>query len=239
MIQETPVILSKSIKGKIGCTLPNLDVPESQLSDYLPNDLLRSDKAELPELSEPEIMRHFVNLSVKNHHIDRDIFPLGSCTMKYNPKLNEFIASQSQFSEIHPNQSDASSQPALSVLYELEEMLKKITGMNAFTLQPSAGSQGEFVGLLLMREYHKIKGNKKKTILIPESFSLIILERSAILKLALFAFLLILYPIFKIINPASGIVNKTNNVSLGLIENSNVNNIIILTISCKKTFTNR
>ena len=105
-------------------------------------------------------MRHFVNLSVKNHHIDRDIFPLGSCTMKYNPKINEFIASQSQFSEINPNQSDSSSQPALSVLYELEDMLKKITGMNAFTLHPSAGSQGEFVGLLLMREYHKIKGNK-------------------------------------------------------------------------------
>ena len=103
MIQETPVILSKSIKGKIGCTLPTLDVPESQLSDYLPNNLLRSEKAELPELSEPEIMRHFVNLSVKNHHIDRDIFPLGSCTMKYNPKINDVIANYKNFSSINPN----------------------------------------------------------------------------------------------------------------------------------------
>jgi len=169
MIKETPVIFSKSTKGKIGCTLPNIDVPKCKTSDFLPVKLLRKNKANLPELSEPEIMRHFVNLSVKNHHIDRDIFPLGSCTMKYNPKINEFIASQNQFSGIHPNQSDKYSQPALNVLYELETMLKNITGMSAFTLQPSAGSQGEFVGLLLMRKYHELKGNNKKTILIPES----------------------------------------------------------------------
>ena len=169
MIKKTPVILSKSVKGKTGCTLPKLDVPKYSSTDYLSSDLLRKDKAKLPELTEPEIMRHFVNLSVKNHHIDRDIFPLGSCTMKYNPKINEFIASQNQFSGIHPNQSDLCSQPALTIIYQLEQMLKNITGMSAFTLQPSAGSQGEFVGLLLMRKYHELKGNNKKTILIPES----------------------------------------------------------------------
>jgi len=169
MIKKTPVILSKSVKGKTGCTLPKLDVPKYRSSDYLSPALLRKDKAKLPELTEPEIMRHFVNLSVKNHHIDRDIFPLGSCTMKYNPKINEFIASQNQFSSIHPNQSDLYSQPALTIVYQLEQMLKNITGMSAFTLQPSAGSQGEFVGLLLMRKYHELKGNNKKTILIPES----------------------------------------------------------------------
>ena len=169
MIKETPVIFSKSIKGKIGCTLPKRDVPNCTLLDYIPKSFIRKNKANLPEISEPEVMRHFVNLSSKNHHIDKDIFPLGSCTMKYNPKINESIASQDHFCSIHPNQSDIHSQHALEIIYRLEKMLKKITGMSAFTLQPSAGSQGEFVGLLLMRKYHEIKNNKKNIILIPES----------------------------------------------------------------------
>jgi glycine dehydrogenase subunit 2 len=114
-------------------------------------------------------MRHFVNLSTKNHHIDKDIFPLGSCTMKYNPKINEHIASLSQFSSIHPNKTDEFCQSAIAIVFELEQMLKKITGMSAFTLQPSAGSQGEFVGLLLMRKYHELKNNDKNIVLIPES----------------------------------------------------------------------
>ena len=105
MIKKTPVILSKSVKGKTGCTLPKLDVPKYSSSDYLSPALLRKDKAKLPELTEPEIMRHFVNLSVKNHHIDRDIFPLGSCTMKYNPKINDAIALLPGFAQIHPNQN--------------------------------------------------------------------------------------------------------------------------------------
>ena len=169
MIKETPIIFTKSIKGKIGCTLPQLDVPEYKLDDFIDKKLIRKKKANLPEVSEPEVMRHFVNLSIKNHHIDKDIFPLGSCTMKYNPKINESIASQEIFSSIHPNQSDIFSQPCLSVLFDLEQMLKKMTGMSAFTLQPSAGSQGEFVGLLLMRKYHEMKNNNKNIILIPES----------------------------------------------------------------------
>jgi glycine dehydrogenase subunit 2 len=169
MIKETPIIFTKSIKGKIGCTLPQLDVPEYKLDDFIDKKLIRKKKANLPEISEPEVMRHFVNLSIKNHHIDKDIFPLGSCTMKYNPKINESIASQEIFSSIHPNQSDIFSQPCLSVLFDLEQMLKKMTGMSAFTLQPSAGSQGEFVGLLLMRKYHEMKNNNKNIILIPES----------------------------------------------------------------------
>ena len=161
MIKDTPVIFSKSVKGKKGCTIPKSDIPKRELSDHINLKFIRKDKAVLPEISEPEVMRHFVNLSVKNHHIDKDIFPLGSCTMKYNPKINEQIASKSQFSEFHPNQSDKYSQPALRIIYDLEQMLKKITGMSAFTLQPSAGSQGEFIGLLLMRKYHEIKNNNK------------------------------------------------------------------------------
>lgn len=169
MIRKTPIIFKKSISGKVGCTIPKSDVPEYKIEDFIDKKNIRNTKAGLPEVSEPEVMRHFVNLSVKNHHIDKDIFPLGSCTMKYNPKINEHIASLSQFSGIHPNQSDANSQAALQIIFELEEMLKKITGMSAFTLQPSAGSQGEFVGLLLMRKYHESKNNKKNIVLIPES----------------------------------------------------------------------
>ena len=170
MNKETPIIFSKSVKGKIGCTLPKSDVPDFNLSDYLSKDTLRTKETCLPEITEPEVMRHFVNLSTKNHHIDKDIFPLGSCTMKYNPKINEYVASLNQFSSIHPNVSDKYSQPAISIVYELEKMLKKITGMSAFTLQPSAGSQGEFVGLLLMRKYHETHNNlNKNVVLIPES----------------------------------------------------------------------
>ena len=170
MNKETPIIFSKSVKGKIGCTLPKSDVPDFSLSDYLSKDTLRTKETCLPEITEPEVMRHFVNLSTKNHHIDKDIFPLGSCTMKYNPKINEYVASLNQFSSIHPNISDKYSQPAISIVYELEQMLKKITGMSAFTLQPSAGSQGEFVGLLLMRKYHETHNNlNKNVVLIPES----------------------------------------------------------------------
>ena len=170
MNKETPIIFSKSVRGKVGCTLPSLDVPDLELSKFISSDLLRSDEVGLPEITEPEVMRHFVNLSTKNHHIDKDIFPLGSCTMKYNPKINEHIASLNQFSGIHPNKSDKYCQPAIRIVYELEQMLKKITGMSAFTLQPSAGSQGEFVGLLLMRKYHEINDNLNKNIvLIPES----------------------------------------------------------------------
>ena len=170
MNKETPIIFSKSVKGKVGCTLPSLDVPDLELSKFISSDLLRSDEVGLPEITEPEVMRHFVNLSTKNHHIDKDIFPLGSCTMKYNPKINEHVASLNQFSGIHPNKSDKYCHPAIRIVYELEQMLKKITGMSAFTLQPSAGSQGEFVGLLLMRKYHEINNNLNKNIvLIPES----------------------------------------------------------------------
>ena len=135
MIKETPIIFSKSVEGKVGCTLPAIDVPEFKLSDYLPESLIRSNKANLPEISEPEVMRHFVNLSTKNHHIDKDIFPLGSCTMKYNPKINEHIASLSQFSSIHPNKTDEFCQSAIAIVFELEQMLKKITGMSAFNFR--------------------------------------------------------------------------------------------------------
>ena len=163
------VIFQKSIKGRIGVSLPVSDVPEIPLSNTISPELLRDTPAELPEVSEPQVVRHYVNLSVKNHHIDRDFYPLGSCTMKYNPKINDALASLPGFANIHPDQPVETVQGALHIMYELEQMLLKITGMSDATLQLSAGSQGEFAGLLIMKKYHEKNGENRKYIIIPET----------------------------------------------------------------------
>ena len=119
--------------------------------------VIRKKNPNLPEVSEPGVVRHYIKLSEKNHHIDKDFYPLGSCTMKYNPKINDKIASDSCFANIHPLQHSFSIQGHLELQYKLEKMLIDITGMSRVTLQPSAGSQGEFVGLLIMQKYHQNK----------------------------------------------------------------------------------
>ena len=167
--KNTKLIFEKSGLGKRGYSLPPLDVPEVKLENMVKKDLIRRDIPNLPELSEPEVVRHYVNLSMKNHNVDKDFYPLGSCTMKYNPKINDLIASMSGFSMLHPLMPEDSVQGSLELMYRLEGFLKEITGMHRVTLQPSAGSQGELVGLLIMKKYHKHKKNEKKYILIPES----------------------------------------------------------------------
>lgn len=162
-------LIEKSREGKKGWSLPNCDVPEKDLTEIFPKTYLRNDLKHMPELSEPEIVRHFINLSTKNHHVDKDFYPLGSCTMKYNPKINDFIATQPEFSEIHPLQPRASVQGALQVYYEVKEYLCAVTGMADFTMQPVAGSHGELAGVMTMRAYHREKGNHKTKILIPDS----------------------------------------------------------------------
>lgn len=164
---KTKLIVERSIAGHMGTSVPDLDVPEIELNKLIPGKYLRSDAPRLPEVSEPEVVRHYVELSNKNHHVDKDLYPLGSCTMKYNPKINDWTASM--LAEVHPYQPEELSQGLLSVYYELEQQLCAITGMKAFTLQPAAGSQGELVGVLLMRKYHELKGNDKDTILIPDA----------------------------------------------------------------------
>ena len=148
---ENKNIFQQSSKGRMGVQIPECDVPEIKLDDVISPDYLRIEAANLPEVSEPQVVRHYVNLSNKNHHVDKDFYPLGSCTMKYNPKINDSIASLPGFANIHPMQAEAHSQGSLQVLYELERMLCKITGMDSVTLQPNAGSQGELLGILLMR----------------------------------------------------------------------------------------
>ncbi|OUW60905.1 MAG: glycine dehydrogenase (aminomethyl-transferring) [bacterium TMED198] len=167
--KNTKLIFEKSGTGKRGYSLPPLDVPEVKLEEMIEEDLIRNEIPLLPELSEPEVVRHYVNLSMKNHNVDKDFYPLGSCTMKYNPKINDKIASIPGFSMLHPLMPEHSVQGSLELMYRLEGFLKEITGMHRVTLQPSAGSQGELVGLLIMKKYHNHKKNIKKYILIPES----------------------------------------------------------------------
>jgi len=169
MNRETPLIIKKSKQNANYADLPRLDVPSLKIENIINRKLLREQAPDLPEVSEPGVVRHYIKLSEKNHHIDKDFYPLGSCTMKYNPKINDFIAMLPGFSMIHPNQKEESIQGALKIYYELENILCSITGMDSTSLQPSAGSQGEMVGLLLMKKYHEIKNNIKKYIIIPET----------------------------------------------------------------------
>ena len=169
MSKSASIIFDKSVKGRMGVKLPVSQVPSVELSKNISSALLREIPAELPEITEPEVVRHFVNLSTKNHHVDKDFYPLGSCTMKYNPKINDVIASMPGFAGLHPDQPEETTQGALQLMYELEQMMKKITGMSRVTLQPSAGSQGEFVGILMMKKYHEKNGENRKYIIIPET----------------------------------------------------------------------
>lgn len=158
-----------SVTGRIGYSLPPNDTGENELSSMIPEKFLSKEKPALPEVSEPEIARHFINMSISNHHIDKGFYPLGSCTMKYNPKVNETTSRLAGFSGIHPHQHESTVQCALQLMYELEKSLCGFTGMDSFTLQPAAGSQGELTGIMIMRKYHSENGNPRKKVLIPDS----------------------------------------------------------------------
>ncbi len=165
------LIFEKSRKGKIGGTLP---VKDTALSAEMDKKYLRSRDAELPCVSEPEVVRHFTRLSQMNFGVDSHFYPLGSCTMKYNPKFTEKIASLEEFTSLHPLQpqlvkGEKLAQGALEIIYNLEKALCEITGMAEFTTQPMAGAHGELTGVMLIAAYHKNKGNRKKYVLIPDS----------------------------------------------------------------------
>ncbi len=162
-------LFEKSRDGRGSCSLPELDVEAVEPESVIPSNLLRQKPAEMPELSEPEIVRHFVGLSVTNHHVDRDLYPLGSCTMKYNPKVCEDVANLAGFVAIHPFSPPETIQGALRLMYELGQALCEITGMDDFTLAPAAGAHGEFTGMLMVRAYHEAKGNPRSKVLIPDS----------------------------------------------------------------------
>ncbi|ROL57671.1 glycine dehydrogenase subunit 2 [Bacteroidetes/Chlorobi group bacterium Naka2016] len=164
------LIFEKSVKGRRAYSLPVLGFDSFSSENLLPERFRRRRELNLPELSEVEVARHFVKLSKLNYCIEDNVYPLGSCTMKYNPKVNEKVATLDGFSTLHPHIDEDSCQGALQLMYELGESLKKITGFTGVTLQPASGSQGELTGLLLIRAYHLDRGDTKRNkILIPDS----------------------------------------------------------------------
>ncbi len=158
-----------SVKGHRGPRLAALDVPEQGAARLLPGVRLRNGAPALPEVSEPAIVRHFVNLSTKNHHIDKAIYPLGSCTMKYNPKLNDEVARIPGFAGLHPLQPVETAQGALALLWELHDWLRAIMGMPGITTQPVAGAQCELTAILMTRAYHTERGNPREEVIVPDS----------------------------------------------------------------------
>ncbi len=164
------LIFEKSRKTRRAATLPKSGVPEKPVAELLPKEFIRQKPPDLPEVSELETVRHFVRLSQLNHAIDKGFYPLGSCTMKYNPKINDVLASLDGFRELHPNQPEEQVQGALQLIWELERMISEIVGLPAVTLQPAAGAHGELTGLLLIKAYFQAKGDSaRRKIIVPDT----------------------------------------------------------------------
>lgn len=160
------LVFEKGANGRHLSVLPNCDVPA-----FTPEgSMLRSSKPRLPHMSETEISRHYTQMAGRTHGVNDGFYPLGSCTMKYNPKVNEEAAALPGFKKLHPLQPLSTAQGALEVLWNAERLLCEITGMDAMTFEPAAGAHGEFTGLLLIKAYHVHRGDEKRTkIIVPDS----------------------------------------------------------------------
>src|SRR5690606_2016490 len=140
------------------------------IDNLIPAEYIRTEEVELPEVSELDIMRHYTALSTRNHGVDSGFYPLGSCTMKYNPKINEDVARLPGFAHVHPLQDESTVQGSLELMYDLMESLKEITGMDEVTLQPAAGAHGEWTGLMMIRAFHEANGDYQRTkVIVPDS----------------------------------------------------------------------
>lgn len=169
MKEYDKLIFEISRPGRKGYQLP-ADKFETDGFAAIPADLLRKEKPELPEVSELDAVRHFTNLSTKNFGVDTGFYPLGSCTMKYNPKINEEVASMPEFAGLHPLQDPESAQGALELYYNLQQALANLAGLEEFTLNPFAGAHGELTGLMVMRQYHISRGDLKRTkVIVPDT----------------------------------------------------------------------
>jgi glycine dehydrogenase subunit 2 len=166
-----PLLSELSRPGHRGVTLPASDVPATPLAQAVPAWALRQRPARLPEVSEPEVVRHYTRLSALNHHVDRGFYPLGSCTMKYNPKINDEMAALRGFAESHPLAPDEAVQGTLALMHGISRHLCEITGFAACTLQPAAGAQGEMTGMLMARAWHAGRGEAatRRTVIVPDS----------------------------------------------------------------------
>jgi glycine dehydrogenase subunit 2 len=163
------LIFEVSSPGRIAFSLPVPDVPVEPALAALPAAYRRREPAQLPEVSELDVVRHYSRLSQMNYGVDTHFYPLGSCTMKYNPKINEDMARLGGFARLHPLAAEALAQGALGLMHELASMLAEIAGMDAVSLQPAAGAQGELAGVLMIRAYHDARGEKRTKVLIPDS----------------------------------------------------------------------
>ncbi|MCP3774485.1 aminomethyl-transferring glycine dehydrogenase subunit GcvPB [Paenibacillus sp. MZ04-78.2] len=169
MKPEKALIFELSQPGRVAYSLPACDVPEMEAAELVPSHLLRSEPAALPEVYEVDVIRHYTELSRLNFGVDNGFYPLGSCTMKYNPKINEDTARFPGFAGIHPYQPESSVQGALELLYTLQNDLGALTGMDQVTLQPAAGAHGEWTGLMMIRAYHESRGEMRTKVIVPDS----------------------------------------------------------------------
>ncbi len=169
LIFHEPLLFEMGSPGRRAYSLPPCDVPDVEIEALLPPDEIRGPLEDFPELSELEVVRHFTRLSQWNFSIDTNFYPLGSCTMKYNPKINDALAQSPGFAQHHPLTPERLSQGSLMLMHELQECLKTISGMDHVSLQPAAGAQGEFAGLLMIHAYHTANGNPRKKVLLPDS----------------------------------------------------------------------
>ena len=169
LIFNEPLIFERSVEGRHAYSLPVCDVPETKPEESIPREYLRDEVAGFPEVSELDVVRHFTRLSQWNYSIDSGFFPLGSCTMKYNPKIHEDLAALSGFARVHPHVPDELAQGILQLMCDLECCLCEISGFDRVTLQPAAGAHGELTGMMLIRAYLESQGNPRKKVLIPDS----------------------------------------------------------------------
>ena len=166
-----PLLAELSHPGHRGVRLPEVDVPETKLAKAIPGWAQRRSPARLPEVSEPEVVRHFTRLSVLNHHLDRGFYPLGSCTMKHNPRINDEMAALPGFAELHPLAPEEAAQGALALAHTVSRLLCEITGFAGATMQPAAGAQGEMTGMLMVRARlrEKGQGDRRRVVIVPDS----------------------------------------------------------------------
>lgn len=169
MKQQQSLIFELTQAGRKGYSLPACDVPVRSIEQFIPETFLRVDPPELPEVSEPDAVRHFTLLSQRNYGLDSGFYPLGSCTMKYNPKINETIARLDGFQNVHPYQTEDTVQGCLELMHGLDTTLSEITGMSRFSLQPAAGAHGELSGLMIIKSYHAQRGENRTKIVVPDS----------------------------------------------------------------------
>ncbi len=162
------LIFELSKTGRAAADIPQSDIPETDIASFIDTKYLR-DNLDLPEVSESDLVRHYTNLSRRNFGVDLGFYPLGSCTMKYNPKINESVAAFPEFTSLHPYAPEAFAQGNLQLLHTMQRILCNIFGMVEFTLQPAAGAHGELTGVMMIKKYFEQKGENRRIILIPDT----------------------------------------------------------------------